>query len=196
MDLWKCVLCMEQEERQRNDTSAVHAAAHRPPALTASRHRCVCPPPSKSLQSLGTGLILRFFPQQRQWLTVQNRPLPVAGLTSGRGSAVECIRKFEASLPTRKGTGMGTTPQPEAWEQVSAVLESPEWNFMTIDGLAKKNALVARGDPNVSSRTRSGRSSRPCYETRRGKPYNTSRSRRKSLREFFAEMQAFARNSF
>ena len=90
---------------------------------------------------------------------------------------------------------MGTTPQPEAWEQVSAVLESPEWNFVTIDGLAKKTHL----SPEVIQTCLLEHETdvrQALLRDPKGQALYTSRSRRKSLREFFAEMQAFARNSF
>ena len=78
----------------------------------------------------------------------------------------------------------------QEWFKVKAALDDPEWDFRTIGGIAKETGLDPRQVEQLLAQHR-----REIRQTllRDGRVIYTLKTRPKTLRETFAEMQLFAR---
>jgi len=76
------------------------------------------------------------------------------------------------------------------WHKVQAALDDREWDFRTVDGIARETGLASES---VARLLREHRSELRQILLRDGRIGYTLKSRPRTFRQIFAEMQMFAR---
>ena len=113
------------------------------------------------------------------------------------GQAFEEREKVFRQFMSDKGTASQSLDSydHEAWEKILSALKDERWDFRTVEGIARETGLDAGTVQDVLKKHEADVRKSPSWRNP-GQVLYTSRSRRMTVREILADLQAFAGQTF